>query len=314
MSTRDYGFRGVVTALTSIVHGGDETFGTVRTLHREKFVMPDGSVEEIPTITGNSLRGQLRDCAMVYMMRTLNLRLSPGAFDFLTSGGALSKVGNARAIDIQQARDLRENIPAVSVFGGAAGNRILRGKLRMGKLIPICLETAHLIPDDVRDLARASIWDMLQIEGYTRTDDKKNETLRALMQPEQLALIEAESESLDEANVAARPGVKQQMRYEFETFAAGTKFSHEMFLESATDMEYAAFLSALALFSKFPFVGGRSAAGHGKVALQYHEFAVNPLLTGGDGRRDIMPTIPAQYDAFLRERRERIVELLSEVS
>lgn len=308
----NYHFRGTVAALTSIVHGGDETFGTTRTLRREKFIMPDGRVEELPVISGNSLRGQLRDCAMVYMMRLLDLQLSPAAFDFLTSGGALSKQAG-RAIDVQRARRLREAIPAISVFGGAVGNHILRGKLRVGKMIPLCLETTHLIPEDFQPLCVVSVWDTLQVEGYTRADDKKNERLRELIEPQALAMLEGEAEELDEANLAAPSGVKQQMRYENETVAAGARFFHEIFLEDVTEQEYHAFLSALYEFSRFPFIGGRSAVGHGKIAMRYSQLDVNPLAQAENGT-DLALTMERSYNEHLQAQRETIVRLLGAIA
>ena len=65
----DYQYEGVVTALSSISHIG-ETVGVNAKLRREKLVTPNG-IEEVPVISGNSLRGQLRDAGMLYMCRQL---------------------------------------------------------------------------------------------------------------------------------------------------------------------------------------------------------------------------------------------------
>lgn len=54
-------FAGVMTALSSISHGGGQSFGINAKLRREKFVQPDGSVEEVPVLSGNGLRGLLRE-------------------------------------------------------------------------------------------------------------------------------------------------------------------------------------------------------------------------------------------------------------
>jgi CRISPR type IV-associated protein Csf2 len=149
-------WEGTVTALSSIAHSGGQTFGISTKLRREKFVQPDGRVEEIPVISGNSLRGLLRDRGMLHMCKALGygvreetgevMGLSLPAFHFLFSGGALTSQGD-KTIDIGYARRLRELIPLVGVFGGAVGNVILPGKLKVGKLIPICAETAHVLPE-----------------------------------------------------------------------------------------------------------------------------------------------------------------------
>ena len=144
-----------MTALTSISHIG-ESYGINAKLRREKVVQPDGSVEEVPIISGNSLRGILRDRGMLHMLRCLGYGvdeetgkvrgLSLAAFYFLFSGGALTKV-SGRGLDVDQARCWRDLIPLVAIFGGAMGNQIMPGKVNVGKAIPICRETAHLIPE-----------------------------------------------------------------------------------------------------------------------------------------------------------------------
>ena len=147
-----YVFEGTMTALTSISHIG-ETYGINAKLRREKIVQPDGSVEEIPIISGNSLRGILRDRGMWHMLRTLGYGvneetgevsgLSLAAFYFLFSGGTLTSTGS-RGLDIDEARRWCDLIPLVALFGGAMGNQIMPGKVKIGKAIPICKEMAHL--------------------------------------------------------------------------------------------------------------------------------------------------------------------------
>lgn len=299
-------FEGTVTALTSVSHIG-ETRGINSMLRREKIAMPDATVEEIPIISGNSLRGLLRDRGMLHMCRALGYGvneatgevkgLSLPAFYFLFSGGALTKDA-ARGLDVDLARRMRELIPLVGVFGGAVGNQIMPGKLKIGKLIPLCSETAHLVPqrfvsehielsvdnpetnaDESKTEWRAkpltSVWNLLQSEPYTRKDDEKSESLRALIEPETRLMLEANAaEKRDKARanpnaIDNEMGQHQQMRYYVETFAAGTQFYWDITLDDVTDVEFDAFAVALMEFSKKPYIGGKSAVGHGKVAVKF---------------------------------------------
>ena len=165
---KTYFLKGTVTALSSISHNGGESFGIDSLLRREKFVQPDGSVEEVPVISGNGVRGSLRDRGMLHMCRLLGYGtdeqvgrirgLTIGAFHFLFSGGSLSADGG-KTINIERARELRGLIPLVSIFGGAMGNQIMPGKLDMGKMIPICAETAHLLPEQFAPEKPTSIWE-----------------------------------------------------------------------------------------------------------------------------------------------------------
>ena len=130
---KTYLFKGLMTALSSISHNGGQSFGISSKLRREKFVQADYSVEEIPVISGNALRGILRDRGMFHMCRQLGYGvkndtdkpdgLTLAAFYFLFSGGALTSTGGD-SIDIETARQLRELIPLVGIFGGAVGNMV----------------------------------------------------------------------------------------------------------------------------------------------------------------------------------------------
>lgn len=276
-------FSGVVTALSSVSHGGGQSFGINAKMRREKFVQPDGSVEEVVVISGNGLRGLLRDLGMAHMCRALGygeagedgrpVGLSLAAYHFLFSGGALTSV-SGRGLDIDKARALRELIPLVGVFGGAMGNQIMPGKLKVDKMIPIVAETAHLLPADVVPENPQSIWEYTQEEMYTRKDDEKNEHLRTLIDPGVRALLEAEARSKRSATVLPvveeSTGQKQQMMYYVETLAAGTRFYWTIVLDDATDVEFEALATTLVEFSKRPYIGAKSNVGLGKVAVQFN--------------------------------------------
>jgi CRISPR type IV-associated protein Csf2 len=318
----DYQYEGIVRALSSISHIG-ETLGVSAKLRREKLVTPHG-IEEVPVISGNSVRGTLRDAGMVYMCRKLGygineetgevLGLSLPAFHFLFSGGALKKVGD-RALDVDAARELRSLIPLVSIFGGAMTNQIMEGKLIVGKLYPICQETAHLLGERfVSNGELPSVWELLQEEAYTRRDDEKVERLRQLIAPEVRALLEAEAASKREKartgnELDREVGQHQQMRYYVETFAAGTQFYWSLGLYDVTDLEWEAFLSCLVEFAKRPYIGGMSRIGMGKVQVHFDKWVeIDPRISV-QGREVAMPA-GAAYHQHLSERGERIRSLL----
>jgi len=322
-----YVFEGTVTALTSISHIGD-TFGVNAKLRREKIVQENGSVEEVPIISGNSLRGILRDRGMLHMLRTLGygvneetgevLGLSLAAFYFLFSGGALTKV-SGRGLDIDEARRWRELIPLVALFGGAMGNQIMPGKCKIGKGIPICRETMHIVPERfVNGSEVLSIWDLCQEEAYTRRDDEKNENLRQLLAPSVRGLLEdkarAEREKAGSGDdVAKETGQKQQMRYYVETIAAGTELFWDITLDDVTDVEFEAFAVTLAEFGRAPFIGGKSGVGHGKVAIRFDKWIeINPRLAPAG--KEISTPLGNRYMEHLRQNGGAIRELLDGVS
>lgn len=319
-----YVLEGIVTALTSVSHIGD-SYGVSAKLRREKVVLPNGEVEEIPIISGNSLRGILRDRGMLHMLKMLGYGvneetgevggLSLAAFYFLFSGGALTKV-TGRGIDIDEARKWRELIPLVALFGGAMGNQIMPGKLKCGKAIPVCEETSHLLPERfVNGNNHASIWEYVQEESYTRRDDEKNENLRQLIAPENRRLLEAKArddraKSGTKDDLAGETGQKQQMRYFVETLCAGTQFFWDVTLDDVTPIEFDAFAITLAEFSKFPYIGGKSGVGLGKVSIQFDNWIeLNPRITPAGKEVDL--PLGQHYLQHLKRNADKICEVIN---
>lgn len=326
-------FSGVVTALSSVSHGGGQSFGVNAKMRREKFVQPDGSVEDVPVISGNGLRGLLRDLGMAHMCRTLGygeaespgdasspdgrrpVGLSLAAFYFLFSGGALTAAGS-RGLDIDRARELRELIPLVGVFGGAMGNQIMPGKLRVDKMIPICRETAHLLPAAVVPDATESVWEYLQEEMYTRKDDEKDEHKRPLIDAGVRALLEAEARGKRQAArqpvVEETTGQKQQMMYYVETLAAGTRFYWSLVLDDPTDVEFDALVTTLVEFSRRPYIGAKSGVGLGKVAVEFNGWHTIDSRVATNGSAVDVP-LGVKYHDHLTGRAADIRAALAEI-
>lgn len=317
MSATTYELSGVMTALSSIIHSGGQSFGITTKLRREKFVQPDQSVEEVPVISGNGIRGRLRDLGMAHFCRMLGYGvedttgrvagLSLPAFYFLFSGGSLSPSEGGKALDLAYARKLRELIPLVGVFGGAIGNQILPGKLIVDKAYPICMETSHLLPETYRSPEPVTVWGFLQEEMYTRKDDEKNEHLRPLLtgETQQALLAGVSSQALTEAG-------PQQMMYYVESFAAGTRFYWRVLLNDVTDVEFEAFLTCLAEFSKVPYLGGRSAAGLGHVSIALDQWRRIDSRVTPIGEAIDRP-LGTKYHEHLQTRGAEIRDLLAEM-
>lgn len=314
---RTYLFEGRMTALTSIAHNGGQSFGITSKLRREKFVQPDGSTEEIPVISGNSLRGMLRDRGMLHMCKALGYGvneqtgevdgLNLAAFYFLFSGGALTSEGQGKGIDIDRARKLRELIPLVGIFGGALGNMIMPGKAKIGKAIPVCAETVHLLPEAFRPEAPQSIWEYVQEEMYTRNDDEKNEHLRRVISAPVRALLDGPTPR--QARSESQKANPQQMMYYVETLAAGVIFYWRVTLDDATDCEFEAFLTTLLEFGRMPFIGGKSAVGLGEVSINFDKWIEIDSRVTATGSEVALP-IGKAYQEHLASRGSEIRETL----
>lgn len=314
---RTISFEGVATAVTSIIHNGGEQNGISSMLRREKFVQPDGSVEKVPVISGNSIRGILRDVGMYDMLQKVGYGVDKetgevtglplSAFYFLFSGGALSSTGET-GINVEKFRKMKELVPLIGLFGGAIGNAIMPGKLKIGKLIPICKETLHLLPDQYRNENAESIWEYCQNEMYTRKDDEKNDRVRNMIDSNVRALLSGGAAKVDITKAASA----QQMMYRVESIAAGTQFYWKVTLEDATEIEFEAFVNTLLVFSKAPYLGGRSAVGHGEISIKMDNWVEIDSRANLEGTEVARPLLQ-KYFEHLQTAKEEIKQFLNQM-
>jgi CRISPR type IV-associated protein Csf2 len=224
------------------------------------------------------MRGLLRDLVHSNLCQALGFGedgngLTLPAFHFLFSGGGLNAASNG--LDIDYYKRLRNLLPTVSVFGGGVGNALLPGKLCCGALILVCAENAGRLPEMYRESAATgqSCWTFLQEEMNTRKDDSKNPQRQSLLTAMDRLMLE-ESERAKKAkrdagdDVAGATGAATQMMYTTETLIAGSIFSWRLVLRDVTDVEFEAFMVALAELAKHPYLGGKSGTGHGQVQME----------------------------------------------
>lgn len=237
--------RFTITVLSSVAHGGNH-LGTYSYLRRERFLTPSGS-EEIPVVSGNALRGVMRDVGAKMTWEAMDSpSMAVGTADVLWSGGSLVKAKGEPVTGSRLAR-IRELYPHVGIFGAAGGGRLIEGALSVGKLIPICLETRDFLPDEHADLAQHSIFDLVQCEEYSRQPGRD--------------LLHGAAEMGEET---ASEGT---FRFGVETFIAGTQFSTWWSLRNATETEHLFFDTLVDEYRGDAYVGGRSHVGHGRIRL-----------------------------------------------
>lgn len=237
-------YTGTATALTSISHAG-ETRGTLTLLRRERIILPNDSIAEIPIISGNCLRGALRRRAEEQLRDVLGYtgQLSLAAAHTLRAGGALAKTSH-EPLSGSRLATLRAHIPVIGLFGAATSGRIIDGCLEVGKLIPHLAETSHLTGVGTSRTA----FDAVQIEYYTQTDTSTDH--------------HSPASPGDNPDTSTTP-----MRFGVETFPAGSHFAMRLHLKRPTLLEAAFFAELLATYQHHATVGGRLGIGHGRLKL-----------------------------------------------
>jgi hypothetical protein len=228
-----------LSALAPISHYGDERAGNQSLLRRIAIQTAEGRAL-VPVISGNALRGQLRRLAARTLLDLAGIERVPAPiYHLLFSGGALTQTDHAHRI--ADHRELRALLPVLGLFGGALGAEIIPGALRVDILWPVCRETVDLtgVPSEI---PLHALTDSIY---YTRRDD-----LAGQRSADDLA-----SEST-------------QMIYEGEAVVPGTGFRGALRVIRATDAEVGCLALAVAAWLDDPRLGGLSARGHGRLAVE----------------------------------------------
>ena len=281
-------FKGNLTALSPIHHGGNETFGTTKLILALPTIIknPDTGEEErdlIPFIHGNAIRGYLRRLIMADMFDLLDYKLeSKKIYHFLFTGGMLEALDSKDkgAINLTLKKEIRDLLPPISLLGSAIGNQMIEGKLKVGNGEIVCSETKHYL-EDFNDNTFGA-YNLRDIDFGTRLDDLKGDT--------------------EETNDKKKKDEKEQhtqMMYEFEVLIRGTKFTHEFILHDCDEVEKACFVRMLNLWKERPYIGGKSGTGYGKVGIDYKELNKESDTT---------------YLDFINDNKEKIINLIEELN
>lgn len=247
-------FTGTYEAQTPISHGSDEDFGMEQRLRTiEMTVRENGELyhEDIPVVSGNSLRGQLRDLLAEDFLGRISddedpVELGDSLSNAFWAGGSLQRTAGPGKLNRRMLNGIREHIPPLSLLGTALSDQMLEGRLNMGMLTPIATETASYTGRE----SDHSVFEFVDETFYTRMDDR----------------VGGRQEDED----------TQQMKYTVQILTPGTRFDHWMALEGATDVERACLGHAMDLFEASPHVGGQKAVGHGRVSFEYDEGLPDP--------------------------------------
>lgn len=229
---------GTIKVISPLYHGGDEKTGSESLLRRMTFLNSKGEQMEVPIISGNAIRGYLRRLVMADFFDRLNYNTdSIGLYHSFFSGGVFESSNiDTGKIHLSLKKDIGRWVPPVSLLGFAMGNQAIESKIKVGMAVPACSEL---------ETGKVSMYSTLGWDYSTRKDDMRGEYERAK----------------DEQAI--------QMIYKFEVFVPGTIFNHHFNLVDTNELEESVFTHMMNLWSQKPYLGGRSATGHGEIEFSY---------------------------------------------
>ena len=273
--------RGVLTALSPVFHGGSEKTGAVVLLNRLKFIV-DGKPTDVPIISGNQVRGRLRRLLtrdfleLVGYEMDLSQRKHQKLYHTLFAGGVLTEVEEEESgvVDLNLKSRIVKYILPLRLFGASYANQMIEGRVLVGHLLPVCRELREYTGVD----SDVSFYQLIARAFQTRRDELR---------------VTTPSEEEEEPAV--------QAIVEYECFAPGTRFYHEIVLETTRQeeqLDLSTLYRAVKLWQQVPYIGGKSSIGFGKLKIEYE-----------------WPTRvdDSVYLEFIEENKSEIVKVLSEL-
>lgn len=273
-------FTGTYEAQAPISHGSDEDFGMeIRLRTLELTVRDNGDTyhEAVPVISGNSLRGQLRDLLAQDLLDRLSddgdvLEVSDTLSSALYSGGSLERTAGAGKLNRRLIHGIRDNIPPLSLLGTAIEDQMIEGRVDVGQLLPVAMETNSYTGRD----EEKSVFEFVDTTFYTRQDDR----------------VGGRQEDED----------AQQMKYDVQVLVPGTRLHHDLTLRSGhTDLDAACLGHAFDLFRERPVLGGMASRGHGTV-----DFGYDADLPDGSVYREWVADNKSEIREFIEDLDEQV--------
>jgi CRISPR/Cas system CSM-associated protein Csm3 (group 7 of RAMP superfamily) len=277
---RVYVIRGILTALSPIFHGGSEKTGAVVLLNRLKFIV-DGKPTDVPIVSGNQVRGRLRRLLTADFLELASYRMDLGQKSYqklyhtLFAGGVLEAVeeeSESAVVDLNLKFRIVKYILPLRLFGCSYANQMIEGRVLVGHMLPICRELKDYTSVD----SSISFYQLIARSFQTRRDELR------------VARTEEDEQAV-------------QALIEYECFAPGTKFYHEIRLETTKDeelLDLSTLYRTVELWRENPFIGGKSSVGFGKLRIEY-EWP--------------KPVDSRPYLEFVEKNKDEIVKVLEEL-
>jgi len=245
---------GILTALSPIFHGGNEKTGSVVLLNRLKFIV-NGKPVDIPIVSGNQVRGRLRRLLsrdfleLAEYQLDLSQKKHQKLYHTLFAGGVLTAVEEEESgvVDLNLKSRIVKYILPIRLFGASYANQMVEGRVLIGHMLPICRELKEFTGID----SDVSFYQLITRMFQTRRDE-----------------LRAENKDKEEEEEE-----KIQMIIEYECFAPGTKFYHEIVLETTSEgeeLDLSTLYRAIELWKQKPYIGGKSSIGFGKLRIEYN--------------------------------------------
>lgn len=308
-------------ALDAIHHGAGVSGNTQR-LRTQTVVLDDGSVAQVPFVSGSSFKHLLREGMVRHALAVMEVEdgsMNKAQVDLLFSGGHLSKGG--ASVDLSSARELESLFPALAVCGYSAGNTMRAAKISVDNFHVVCAENKWRVPGYLADgpHVQKRIGAFRDEEFGTRHEASKYEfASRLLPTKDRLSLEGRIGKNRTKKTSETDKGDSSQMIFEFQTLVAGTRLFGGISFSELTTMEMAALKSGMSfaclgetddggyIFS----LGAKSSVGVGRTLMRFRG-AMKAITVQTQTSKELSTVgVDQDYEGHLRENRDAILDAL----
>lgn len=319
-------FEMIVRAASPITHA-QETIGNASIFARKLVRVPGGERVNVPYLSGDSLRHQLREAAAYGTLHEAGLlddpQLSEGALRLLFAGGMVTGRGDASTINIDRYRELVALFPPLALLGGCTDNRPIPGQLNVDEGNLLCTEMRHLTPPWVLAWLEANGERLESCRGAI--EEVQRVRMDPTLRPEAVKLLSDNARANVEGRLLASETAHTtgDSKAKAESKSAMMPRTHERLIQGSllwvgleartyTPLEFDAFCFAVACLLGNFRVGGKGGTGHGRLEfvagsrIHFQPAAANVEAVGAE----LAPKTGDIYRAHVRERKEALAEWL----
>jgi len=329
MSMKITRYEFIARAVDPIAHH-EENLGNMSVFMRKRMMLPNGTVQRVPYVTGDSIRHKSREAAVYATLDAAGLlsdpQLTEGALRLLFAGGMVTGKGDASVINLDSFRELINLFPPLALFGGCVDNRPLPGQLIVDEGNLVCEETIHTAPSWVSEWLTAN---GVQLQTHRRLlEEVTRVRMDPTLSPEKVKLLSgdqqisvnrrlsASGKAHDDGDAKDAEREKSSMMpRSFERIIQGSLFWCGIEARTYSPLEADAFDYTVGCLLNNFTVGGKCATGHGKlrfVAGNRIHFAPSSGTLEGMGT-DLAGNTGTTFRAHVKEHAEQLRSWLGRV-
>ncbi|MFX4261284.1 RAMP superfamily CRISPR-associated protein [Pelotomaculum propionicicum] len=253
-------FEGIYTLLSPLCHmapevQGEEKKDTISRLRVIPFNIQTRIIDGYG-VSGAEVRSLLKMLVVNYTLEKLGLTsndLPNEVAVMLYSGGTADKGATIPAYEIKN--KIQKEVPLIGLFGGVINGCFFSSTLRCDFALMLSKESSELYNNLLakRDFP---IDDLISADYF---------------KPEMYRYGHARHRKPEIAHLDVKNINSIQVPYHIEAIPTGTKLLHGFSLIDPSEGDEACFEAGLKLLLDYGFLGGRSAAGYGRVSAEYFE-------------------------------------------